>query len=427
MCQRLHHAVLGSLRDGAIPVVLGGDHSLGAGSVAAASDWAHQRGPGDRPHLGRRPRRHEHAGVFRERQRPRDAAGRAGRAGAGRTGPPVGARAGRGPVAHRASGHSRSRRPRAASTSGAPACTSSRCPTSTARAWLPWRSRRSPLPARERRAFTCRSTWTPAIPPSRPAWARRCAAASASGRRTCSWKWWPTPASSSRSTWSKSTRFSTCRTRRRCWVWTSRSRRSARQSTRAGFMTCAAARCAAGTGHEPHAEGDDDDDTIHDPDARCSAAAGRDGPGGRTAEAAAQPAGAGVGDHRRGHHHDRLRPAVDARAEDHGRAGAVRQGLAHRRERGDDAQDDGGDRDRRRGRPGRHLHALHAARREGLEAHHQQADRPVGHAVRPGPGPRARRPHRRRDVCSGRAVHDHARRHRRGGRPAHDGVGERRS
>ena len=44
VCQRLHHAVLGSLRDGAIPVVLGGDHSLGAGSVAAASDWAHQRG-----------------------------------------------------------------------------------------------------------------------------------------------------------------------------------------------------------------------------------------------------------------------------------------------------------------------------------------------------------------------------------------------
>ena len=42
VCRRLHHAVLGSLREGAIPVVLGGDHSLGAGSVAAASDWAHQ-------------------------------------------------------------------------------------------------------------------------------------------------------------------------------------------------------------------------------------------------------------------------------------------------------------------------------------------------------------------------------------------------
>jgi arginase len=44
VCQRLHHAVLGSLRDGALPLVLGGDHSLGAGSVAAASDWAHERG-----------------------------------------------------------------------------------------------------------------------------------------------------------------------------------------------------------------------------------------------------------------------------------------------------------------------------------------------------------------------------------------------
>jgi len=44
VCQRLHHAALGSLRDGAIPLVLGGDHSLGAGSVAAASDWAQQRG-----------------------------------------------------------------------------------------------------------------------------------------------------------------------------------------------------------------------------------------------------------------------------------------------------------------------------------------------------------------------------------------------
>jgi len=44
VCQRLHHAALGSLRDGALPLVIGGDHSLGAGSVAAASDWAHQRG-----------------------------------------------------------------------------------------------------------------------------------------------------------------------------------------------------------------------------------------------------------------------------------------------------------------------------------------------------------------------------------------------
>jgi arginase len=44
VCQRLHHVVFGSLRDGAIPVILGGDHSLGAGSVAAASDWASRQG-----------------------------------------------------------------------------------------------------------------------------------------------------------------------------------------------------------------------------------------------------------------------------------------------------------------------------------------------------------------------------------------------
>ena len=37
VCQRLHHAVLGSLRDGALPIVLGGDHSLSLGSVRGAA------------------------------------------------------------------------------------------------------------------------------------------------------------------------------------------------------------------------------------------------------------------------------------------------------------------------------------------------------------------------------------------------------
>jgi len=40
ICQKLHQMALASLTDGALPLVLGGDHSLGAGSVAAASDWA---------------------------------------------------------------------------------------------------------------------------------------------------------------------------------------------------------------------------------------------------------------------------------------------------------------------------------------------------------------------------------------------------
>jgi arginase len=44
VCQRLHHLALASLEADAFPLVLGGDHSLGAGSVAAAADWAHRRG-----------------------------------------------------------------------------------------------------------------------------------------------------------------------------------------------------------------------------------------------------------------------------------------------------------------------------------------------------------------------------------------------
>ena len=39
-CQKLYQTARGSLEEGAMPLVLGGDHSLGAGSVAAAADWA---------------------------------------------------------------------------------------------------------------------------------------------------------------------------------------------------------------------------------------------------------------------------------------------------------------------------------------------------------------------------------------------------
>jgi arginase len=42
VCERLYTASLASLRAGALPVVLGGDHSLGAGSVAAASTWSRE-------------------------------------------------------------------------------------------------------------------------------------------------------------------------------------------------------------------------------------------------------------------------------------------------------------------------------------------------------------------------------------------------
>ena len=40
VCQKLYLSSLASLDEGAMPLVLGGDHSLGAGSVAAAAEWA---------------------------------------------------------------------------------------------------------------------------------------------------------------------------------------------------------------------------------------------------------------------------------------------------------------------------------------------------------------------------------------------------
>src|SRR2546423_2005329 len=40
VCQKVYQTSLASLGEGAMPIVLGGDHSLGAGSVAAAADWA---------------------------------------------------------------------------------------------------------------------------------------------------------------------------------------------------------------------------------------------------------------------------------------------------------------------------------------------------------------------------------------------------
>jgi arginase len=42
VCQKLYQTALGSFDEGAMPIVLGGDHSLGAGSVAAAAEWGRQ-------------------------------------------------------------------------------------------------------------------------------------------------------------------------------------------------------------------------------------------------------------------------------------------------------------------------------------------------------------------------------------------------
>jgi arginase len=44
VCQRLYQTALASFADGAMPIVLGGDHSLGAGSVAAAAMHARKSG-----------------------------------------------------------------------------------------------------------------------------------------------------------------------------------------------------------------------------------------------------------------------------------------------------------------------------------------------------------------------------------------------
>ena len=40
VCQKLYQSALATLEEGAMPIVLGGDHSLAAGSVAAAAEWA---------------------------------------------------------------------------------------------------------------------------------------------------------------------------------------------------------------------------------------------------------------------------------------------------------------------------------------------------------------------------------------------------
>jgi arginase len=42
VCQRLYDVVLKTLDEGALPLVLGGDHSLAAGSVAATAAWVHR-------------------------------------------------------------------------------------------------------------------------------------------------------------------------------------------------------------------------------------------------------------------------------------------------------------------------------------------------------------------------------------------------
>ena len=84
VCEKLYKTSLAALEKGGFPLVLGGDHSLAAGSVAATAEFVRRSEKPTRPDLGRRARRHEHARELRQRQRPRHAARVAARAGAGR-------------------------------------------------------------------------------------------------------------------------------------------------------------------------------------------------------------------------------------------------------------------------------------------------------------------------------------------------------
>src|SRR5476649_839047 len=40
VCQKVYRTSMASLDEGAMPLVLGGDHSIAAGSIAAAAEWA---------------------------------------------------------------------------------------------------------------------------------------------------------------------------------------------------------------------------------------------------------------------------------------------------------------------------------------------------------------------------------------------------
>ncbi len=73
LCDRLADRVEDVVGRGALPLVLGGDHSVALGSLVG---MAKARGGRRRRRLGRRARRRQHARDLAERQRPRDGARR---------------------------------------------------------------------------------------------------------------------------------------------------------------------------------------------------------------------------------------------------------------------------------------------------------------------------------------------------------------
>ena len=128
VCQTALSAGLRSrIAEGALPIVLGGDHSLAAGSVGASADFAAAQGSEHRAHLGRRARRHEHAGDDDQRatctgcrSRRSSVPSRPSSRAIGGASPKVRA------DQHGAHRHSQSRRPGEGADSRLAACTSSR-------------------------------------------------------------------------------------------------------------------------------------------------------------------------------------------------------------------------------------------------------------------------------------------------------------
>ena len=79
VCEALYAQVLDTHSVGAFPIVIGGDHSLGAGSVAASATHAKRQGRPLGPHLGGCTCGHEHARDDPVGQCPRHATGGAAR------------------------------------------------------------------------------------------------------------------------------------------------------------------------------------------------------------------------------------------------------------------------------------------------------------------------------------------------------------
>ncbi len=171
--------------EGALPMVLGGDHSLGAGSVAAAAAHLRKSGKPLGPDLGGRARRHEQS--RRPASRATCTACRSPRCSAREPAELARfarRRARRPAEAHGAGRHPQPRRDREGDRPGVEGarlhdegCRSPRHHRGDgARA----RDRRPRAPA----ASMSRSIWTSAIPPSPPASARRSRAASTIAKRT---------------------------------------------------------------------------------------------------------------------------------------------------------------------------------------------------------------------------------------------------